>query len=102
MDTGIGCFDACRRAFVSVQGFGRSTPGLTMDNPLVEQGRECRDLRWVHFGPELALGDIGNQPGELSLGFCDPDALVFARVSLGLCYLLARSSVVRSQLEMPR
>jgi len=55
----------------------------------------------VRFGPELAFGDMGNQPGEL-LGFCDPYALLFAGVRVGLRHLLPGSSVVRSQLEMPR
>ena len=73
-----------------------------MRYPLVEQHREGHLLRGFHFGPELAFGDIGNQPGELHLGFCDPYALLFARVSVGLRHLLASSSVVRSQLEMPR
>jgi hypothetical protein len=88
-------FDVCRLASVSVQGVGRSTSGLTMRDPLVEQHRKGHGLGWVHCDPELAFGDIGNQPGELPLGFCDAYALLLARVRVGLRHLLANSSVVR-------
>ena len=79
----------------SVQHVGRSAPGLTVRDPLVEQPRKGDLLRGVDFGPIPALGDIGNQSGELLLRFRYADALLSARVRTGLRHLLASSGVVR-------